>query len=458
MSMNNRRRRRKSQTPIIIPIGLLLLIMLASAVVAGIVVSRRAARRQAESTASQENTGDTSDKEYLEKEKDFKPCYIMTRCREEDQITADRVPGNPGKKSVLLTEGKILLATEKGTADGESYYHLDDGTYVIADDTWFIHLQSYKPLEGYIVISYVSTKGVNLRAWADFSSTDNIVGSAFVGDRLNITGKVLTESGDSAFQTEDGLYITTDPGYSQNFTTDPAAETNTGDESTQKEDGSGKEEKKEGKIVCLDPGHQGPDVDMSASEPNAPGSDVMKRKATEGATGSYTGVGEYQLNLDIALLVRDGLEAKGYQVIMTREDNDKAISNAERAQLANDSGAAISVRLHADSADSSDVSGAHVLIGSEDNPYVGDLYSESYKLGNSVLDAYCKSTGMRNRGIVTDDSMTGINWSKVPVIILEMGFMSNKEDDTNMQDKEYQQKMADGIVEGIDNYLKDTGE
>lgn len=209
---------------------------------------------------------------------------------------------------------------------------------------------------------------------------------------------------------------------------------------------------KKGILIALDPGHQGPNVDMSAQEPNAPGSSVMKTKATGGTCGRFTGIPEYQLNLDIALMVRDRLTAQGYDVIMTREDNDTAISNAERAALANDAGADISVRIHANGSESSSVNGALVLIGSASNPYVGGLYDSSSHLAETVLNAYCASTGMQNLGIQVNDTMTGINWSKIPVIILEMGFMTNEQDDRNMADASYREKMADGIVNGINAY------
>ena len=60
--------------------------------------------------------------------------------------------------------------------------------------------------------------------------------------------------------------------------------------------------------VCIDPGHQGSWVDMSAQEAEAPGSSVRKTKSSAGTVGTTTGVCEYQLNLDIALLVRNELE------------------------------------------------------------------------------------------------------------------------------------------------------
>lgn len=207
-------------------------------------------------------------------------------------------------------------------------------------------------------------------------------------------------------------------------------------------------------LISIDPGHQSPSIDMSDQEPNAPGSDVMKRKATGGTSGPYSGLDEYELNLEVSLLLRDRLKEQGYDVIMTREDNETAISNAERAQLANEAGADIAVRIHANGSEDSSVNGALVLIGSAENPYVGVLYDQSYSLGQSVLDAYCESTGMKNLGVQTNDTMTGINWSKIPVIILEMGFMTNEQDDLNMANPEYQVQMADGIVKGINAYCE----
>lgn len=209
-------------------------------------------------------------------------------------------------------------------------------------------------------------------------------------------------------------------------------------------------------LIAIDPGHQAPNVDMSATEPNAPGSSNLKVKATGGTTGKYSGVPEYQLNLDISLMLKDALLQQGYDVILTREDNETAISNKERAEFANTKGADISIRIHANGSEDSSANGALVLVGSTNNPYVGSLYEKSYQLGNKVLSAYCDETGMANLGIQNNDTMTGINWSQIPVIILEMGFMSNESDDLNMADASYRKKMVTGIVNGINDYYKEV--
>lgn len=207
-------------------------------------------------------------------------------------------------------------------------------------------------------------------------------------------------------------------------------------------------------LIAIDPGHQAPEIDMSALEANAPDSTVLKMKATGGTRGSYSGIPEYQLNLEIALMLKEKLEAQGYGVLMTRENNETAISNAERAILANNEGADISVRIHANGSEDISANGALVLIGSGENPYVGHLYEESYRLGECVLNHYCAATDMQNLGIQANDTMTGINWSSIPVIILEMGFMTNEQDDLNMADLSFRERMTDGIVQGIHEYYE----
>lgn len=211
--------------------------------------------------------------------------------------------------------------------------------------------------------------------------------------------------------------------------------------------------RKKGIIISIDPGHQSETIDMSGLEENAPGSTILKTMASGGTIGRYSGIPEYQLNLDISLALRDALRIQGYDVIMTRENNETAISNKERAILANEADADLSIRIHANGSENTSANGALVLVGSAENPYVGNIYAESYRAGETILNAYCVATGMVNRGVQTNDTMTGINWSTVPVLILEMGFMTNEQDDLNMADSVYRSLMVKGIVEGINQYF-----
>ena len=239
----------------------------------------------------------------------------------------------------------------------------------------------------------------------------------------------------------------------------PAEETSTAktETETQSQSGSkveaipGQHRDPNSAVVVIDPGHQR--KGDSTKEPNGPGSSVMKARVTYGATGVATGIAEYVLNLDVSLKLRTELENRGYTVYMTRTTHDVNISNMERAQYGNSVGADAVIRIHANSASSSSVRGAETLAPSSSNPYVSHLASASQKLGKCVINAYCEATGFKNRGVKTDDTMTGINWSEITVTIIELGFMSNAEEDKLMQDSNMQNNMVQGIATGLDKYF-----
>ena len=210
-------------------------------------------------------------------------------------------------------------------------------------------------------------------------------------------------------------------------------------------------------VVAIDPGHQGSWVDMSDTEPLGPGSSEMKAKASTGTQGSYSGKAEYELNLEVSLALETELKERGYEVILTRRDHDTAISNAERAQMAYEEGGDIYVRIHANGSDDPSVQGALAMVPSAENPYVGDLAADSYDLADSILSHYCQTAGFENLGIQYYDNMTGINWSRLPVMILEMGFMTNEFDDLRMADDSVQEQMVQGIADGIDEYFEEKG-
>lgn len=213
---------------------------------------------------------------------------------------------------------------------------------------------------------------------------------------------------------------------------------------------SAKEQRDEYRI-CIDPGHQS--RANLEKEPNGPGSSTMKIKVSGGTHGITTGVPEYKLTLVIAKKLQKELRSRGYHVALTRYKNNVDISNKERADHAKKRKVDIYIRLHADGANSFAANGASALCPSYNNPYVSKLYKKSKNLSNAILDAYCAETGMKNRGIIYSDTMTGINWATMPVTLLEMGFMTNPTDDRNMQDAKYQKKMVEGIADGVDDYF-----
>ena len=204
--------------------------------------------------------------------------------------------------------------------------------------------------------------------------------------------------------------------------------------------------------IAIDAGHQA--QGDSSTEPDGPGSGNYKAKVAGGATGISSSVPEYQLNLNVAKKLKKELISRGYDVYMIRTSSNVNISNIERAKAANKSGADIYIRLHADGSDNSGAKGASALYPTTSNPYVGYLSKKSEKLSQCILNEYCKKTGINNRGLSPRDDLTGTNWSKIPVTLIEMGFLSNPSEDEKMQDPSFQTIMAKGIADGIDLYYK----
>lgn len=208
------------------------------------------------------------------------------------------------------------------------------------------------------------------------------------------------------------------------------------------------------KIIAIDAGHQA--RGNSATEQVGPGSRTRKAKVAGGAVGRATGVPEYKLTLSVAKKLRKELISRGYKVVMIRNSNCVNISNKQRAIKANRSGADICIRLHGDSSSLASVKGATGLYPSRKNRYVKRLSKSSQRLSKCLLSSYCKKTGIRNRGLSARDDLTGTNWSKVPVALIEMGFMSNSSEDRKMQRNKFQKKMAVGLADGIDRYFKNS--
>ncbi len=211
-----------------------------------------------------------------------------------------------------------------------------------------------------------------------------------------------------------------------------------------------------GRLVVIDPGHSA--NIPSGSEPLGPGSSEMKAKDAVGTRGTATGVMEYELVLNVSLLLQNELTARGYTVLMTRTSNSDSISCMERAQTANNAGAAVFIRIHADGVDSPSPHGASVLCISSANPFTASTYAACRRLSEALISSYCAATGCYNRGVVETDAMSGNNWSRVPTALIELGFMTNPEEDVLMSSADYQAKMVKGIADGIDIYMGTAGQ
>ncbi len=207
------------------------------------------------------------------------------------------------------------------------------------------------------------------------------------------------------------------------------------------------------RIIVIDPGHQM--KGSSDMEPNGPGAEEMKAEVTWGSKGVYTGQAEYDLNLRVALLLRDELIRRGYSVVMIRETNNVDISNMERAEIANRYKADAYIRIHANSWTDAAMSGAMTISQSSSNPYpdCAAHYPQSSRLAYLVLEEFCAQTGIAKQGVREMDNMTGTNWSEVPTTIVEMGFLSNTSDDRLMATAYFRQEAAIGIANGLDAYF-----
>lgn len=209
-----------------------------------------------------------------------------------------------------------------------------------------------------------------------------------------------------------------------------------------------------GYVIVLDPGHAS--VISGETEPVGPGATEMKAKDTIGTTGVSSGVSEYQLNLEVAVQLREELEGRGYTVYLTREDSDTAISCVERAEIANSYEADVFIRIHADGSESQDARGCMTICITPDNPYNPEMYEKSRDLSEALIEAYVAATGLTTSGVWETDSMTGNNWSEVPCTLIELGFMTNPEEDMLMQDSEFRKKMIKGMADGVDSFIDYT--
>ena len=208
------------------------------------------------------------------------------------------------------------------------------------------------------------------------------------------------------------------------------------------------------KIVVLDPGHSSQVA--GGTVPLGPGSKERKDADTLGTRGVSTGVYEYQLNLTVSLALRTELERRGYMVLMTRTKNTGTYDCIKRAKVANNNKADIFVRVHANGCSNPKRVGAMTICITKNNRFISRMYAKSKLLSEKILGSYVSATGCHREYVWKTDTMTGNNWSKVPTTLIELGYMTNAEEDRLMQTPAYQKKMVTGIANGIDAYFAEV--
>ena len=205
-------------------------------------------------------------------------------------------------------------------------------------------------------------------------------------------------------------------------------------------------------VVVIDPGH-----DLRANpetEPIGPGSSTRKIKDGGGTHGAVTGIREADLVLDISLRLRALLRRAGVRVVMTRTRTaSTSMGNVARARIANRAAAALFLRVHADGHASSDVRGTHTLVPALRRGWTDDVYPPSRRAADLVQTELVRALGFPDRGISERSDFTGFNWADVPVILVELGFMTHPLEDRQLARGDVRQRAALGLCRGTLRFL-----
>ncbi|CEO14530.1 enterotoxin [[Clostridium] sordellii] len=175
--------------------------------------------------------------------------------------------------------------------------------------------------------------------------------------------------------------------------------------------------------VFIDPGHGGQD---------------------SGAVGN--GNYEDELNLAVAKKVEQKLRSKGIEVKMSRY-SDEFISLSDRAKMANQYAPDVFISIHQNSSDSMSANGTET--------YYHTRKGEYSHYAQNIQSSAINETGSRNRGIKSANFAV-LRETNMPSALFESGFITNPTESANLANPNYQEKLADGIANGIERYLKDN--
>lgn len=172
---------------------------------------------------------------------------------------------------------------------------------------------------------------------------------------------------------------------------------------------------------------------------------------SDGGSKGYNGIIQKNVNLGIVLKIKDILERyDDIDVILTRTD-DSTVSMEERANIINNSGADFVVSIMQNTEGSGDASGVESYVLPKENE------KSNTTLGYILQQAMTMYVDTKDRGVLARN-MDILLKSDIPGAVVNTGFISNKEEGTNLASDKYQLRMAEGISQGIlsyiDRYLK----
>lgn len=188
-------------------------------------------------------------------------------------------------------------------------------------------------------------------------------------------------------------------------------------------------------------------------DPYVPSTPIDPQKSTividPGHGGSsigakYEGIQEKDINLAVSRRLETLLRNYGYNVVMTRSD-DSAVDLYYRADIANAVNADLFVSLHSNAAENADYfSGAYT--------YYHPSSRRGARLAQAIQTPLARATGAIDRGIKDADFVV-IRETSMCAVLVEMGFMTNHDELMNLNSAAYQDKLAQGIAQGIVDYL-----
>jgi N-acetylmuramoyl-L-alanine amidase len=139
---------------------------------------------------------------------------------------------------------------------------------------------------------------------------------------------------------------------------------------------------------------------------------------------------------------------------MTRTGTGYRGGNIARARYCNARHAALMLRIHADGSTNIGTHGISTLYPAYHRGWTDDIYARSRRAATVVQHSLVGATGARDLGTVARDDLTGFNWSNVPAILVETGFLSNPREGALLHRPAYQQRLARGLAAGVAAFVR----